>query len=110
MKAFLISFLLLAATPALALNQPTFLEQIHNCVELTVAYTRFAQMADDSQPSDRPAFIAYVQQIAEANSSQKARDTIVHMGELAWASRGQQVHAGSMKMYEECYNKLGSKV
>lgn len=101
--------LLLAATPAMA-RGPTFVDQIHSCVETTVKYTEFATLADDSKDADHGAFTAFVQQEADAQGNPSVQQLFIHLGELAWLTRGKDVHAEAMDMYEKCFTKLGTQV
>lgn len=110
MKKLIVSFLLLAlSTPALAI-QPNFEEQIEFCVSMSTEYTQLATMADDAQDSDHAAFVAFVQQEAESFHNEKAKQSIIHIGQLAWLSRGHDIHGNAIKMFKECYSHLGTKL
>lgn len=108
MKTIVLALLLML--PALAMARgPSFLDQIHSCVESTVKYTEFATLADDSQDSDHGAFTAFVQQEADAQGNPAVKQLFISLGNLAWLSRGHDVHQDAMAMYDKCYSKLGTK-
>lgn len=110
MKAGLIAFLLmLTLTAPASAYQPNFLEGIDDCVKATIAFTRFAQIATDAQEKDKPAFVAYIQQIADTNEDPEAKAAIVGLGELAWQVRGKSVQATAQAFYGKCYTKLQTK-
>lgn len=91
---------------------PNFQERVSNCVNTSVAYSRYATMANDALDTDHAAFIAFIQEIADKNSTPEAHAIIINLGKLAWANRGHKttVQEDTMKMFNECYDNLGTKL
>lgn len=108
MRLFVLMLLLLVSTPAMA-QQASFLQQVRGCVMTATKYTEYATLANDSKDSDQPAFMAFVQQEADAQSNPRVKQMLLHMGELAWLARGHDPHADAMDLYDKCYSSLGTK-
>lgn len=75
-------------------------------------YTELATHAADSQDSDKVAFFAYVEQLADQHENPHVREMFLNLGQAAWLSRGngKEIHAESMAMYDKCLSKLGTKI
>lgn len=113
MKHSLLAFLFLIMTPALAgpTFHATFQEQVAGCANQSIAYGRYATMADLADDDDHAAFIAFIQQIADKNPTEEGRAFILRIGKQAWSQRGQKnVQVEALKVFNECYDKLGMKL
>lgn len=110
MKRLLIAIILLVTAPvAIPQVKPSFFDQITGCVNISVVFTQFATLAETTPDNEKPAFLAYIQQVADRNQNPRTKAFIVNLGDLAWASRGESVRAQAMKLYEDCFNSLGTK-
>ena len=107
MRKIVLMLLLLVASPAFA-YPPTFQDQIHSCVETSVKFIEYAILADHSKDSEQGAFLAFVQQEADSQRSLKVKEILISLGQLAWATRGEDAHANAMDLYDKCYSKLGT--
>lgn len=112
MKRLLILLLLVAAPVALPQSGPnsSFYAGVEQCTDIAVVYTQIATVANNTKDSDKPIFIAYVEQLANRNQSARAKAIIEHMGSMAWAARGDSVTGDAMSLYEQCFDNLGTKV
>ncbi len=106
MKQLIVALLLLVATPAFAGPGPTFVEEIGACVDMTVVYTEFAVLANQTSDKDKPQYVAYIELQASKNNP-TSKQIILHLGAIAWAARGTSVRDGAMELYQQCFDSTG---